>query len=198
MKAIETEYKGHTFRSRLEARYAVLFDSMGLEWKYEMQGYELHDGRKYLPDFYLPELDLYVEVKGGSASREAKNKLHHFAHPIILLENLPDPDLPPMSGLGGHLYVHDVCDSGGGQYDCEAHIISCVKCRKWVVDIRNNDSRLFDRDRILVDAGNGWHKWGPHCQHGYHAGWRAEGGVEEAIKDARSARFEHGEYGATR
>lgn len=30
MKAIETRYKGYRFRSRLEARWAVFFDALGL------------------------------------------------------------------------------------------------------------------------------------------------------------------------
>ena len=35
IKAIETQYKGYRFRSRLEARYAVMFDALGFEWQYE-------------------------------------------------------------------------------------------------------------------------------------------------------------------
>ena len=32
IKAIETSYKGYLFRSRLEARWAVFFDALGLVW----------------------------------------------------------------------------------------------------------------------------------------------------------------------
>ncbi len=63
MKAIETEYAGCRFRSRLEARWAVFFDAAGIPWKYEPEGFELSTGR-YLPDFYLPECDTWIEVKG--------------------------------------------------------------------------------------------------------------------------------------
>lgn len=53
---IETQYRGYRFRSRLEARWAVVFDALGWEWTYEIEGYELRGGR-YLPDFHirLPE-----------------------------------------------------------------------------------------------------------------------------------------------
>ena len=44
LRAIETRYKGYRFRSRLEARYAVLFDSLKIEWEYEPEGYVLEDG----------------------------------------------------------------------------------------------------------------------------------------------------------
>jgi hypothetical protein len=61
--AIETQYAGHLFRSRLEARWAVFFDSLGIEWKYEQEGYEV-EGYRYLPDFFLPRGNVWVEVKG--------------------------------------------------------------------------------------------------------------------------------------
>jgi hypothetical protein len=63
IKAIETIYNGYRFRSRLEARWAVFFDKLGLKYEYELEGYELDNGKKYLPDFYLPDLRLHVEVK---------------------------------------------------------------------------------------------------------------------------------------
>lgn len=62
IKPIETFYNGYRFRSRLEARWAVFFDAAGIKYEYEPEGYEV-DGIKYLPDFYLPELDVHVEVK---------------------------------------------------------------------------------------------------------------------------------------
>lgn len=65
IKAIETFYKGYRFRSRLEARWAVLFDSAGIEWVYEQEGYQLSNGQNYLPDFWLPGLGVYAEVKAG-------------------------------------------------------------------------------------------------------------------------------------
>lgn len=64
IKPIETRYKGYRFRSRLEARWAVFFDALGLKWEYEIQGFDLGpELGLYLPDFYLPETDEYIEVK---------------------------------------------------------------------------------------------------------------------------------------
>lgn len=40
IKAIETKYKGYRFRSRLEARWAVFFDALGVRWEYEIEGFE--------------------------------------------------------------------------------------------------------------------------------------------------------------
>ena len=63
MQAIQTEYNGYKFRSRLEARWAVFFDMLKVRYQYEPQGYVLADGKKYLPDFYLNDFDTYVEIK---------------------------------------------------------------------------------------------------------------------------------------
>lgn len=61
-KPIETHYRGFRFRSRLEARWAVFFDALDITYKYEPEGFNL-DGLYYLPDFYLPDYDYWIEVK---------------------------------------------------------------------------------------------------------------------------------------
>ena len=62
IKAIQTRYDGCLFRSRLEARWAVFFNHLGLRWRYEPEGFEM-PGFRYLPDFFLPDWDVYLEVK---------------------------------------------------------------------------------------------------------------------------------------
>lgn len=80
MKAIETEYKGYKFRSRLEARWAVFFDIIGIRWEYEPEGIVLSDGTPYLPDFYLIDFHCYFEVKRKAFVIQKKV--------ILLLRNL--------------------------------------------------------------------------------------------------------------
>lgn len=74
VKPIQTRYKGYHFRSRLEARYAVMFDTMGLDWEYEPEGFDLGDAGWYLPDFFIPWLNVWIEVKGGEPTREEMQK----------------------------------------------------------------------------------------------------------------------------
>jgi hypothetical protein len=62
IKPIETEYNGFRFRSRLEARWAVFFDTLEIEYRYEPEGFDL-DGEWYLPDFWVPEWECWVEIK---------------------------------------------------------------------------------------------------------------------------------------
>lgn len=78
MKAIQTVYKGYKFRSRLEARWAVFFDALGLDWEYEPEGYELPDGTWYLPDFFIPSANAWIEIKAGEATESELEKIHHL------------------------------------------------------------------------------------------------------------------------
>lgn len=67
INAIETAYKKDKFRSRLEARWAVFFNALGIEYQYEEEGFEFETGAfgkiRYLPDFYIPSWDKYIEIK---------------------------------------------------------------------------------------------------------------------------------------
>ena len=74
VKPIETRYKGYRFRSRLEARWAVFLDKLGVEWEYEPEGFSLEHMGAYLPDFFLPSTGwlkgdefegAYLEIKPG-------------------------------------------------------------------------------------------------------------------------------------
>ena len=46
IKPIETLYRGHYFRSKAEARFAVFLDCLGVKWDYEPQGFDLGNGLK--------------------------------------------------------------------------------------------------------------------------------------------------------
>lgn len=78
LKAIETKYAGRKFRSRVEARWAVFFEHLKLRWDYEAEGYDL-DGEFYLPDFILPDLKLYIEVKGVEPNEDDIRKAKKLA-----------------------------------------------------------------------------------------------------------------------
>lgn len=67
IKPIETYYKGFRFRSRLEARWAMFFDCLGIDWEYEKEGYDLGALGWYLPDFWIPAPLYCVEQAKGKA-----------------------------------------------------------------------------------------------------------------------------------
>ena len=92
LMSIKTEYDGYLFRSRLEARWAVFFNNIGLKYEYEKEGFNL-DGLWYLPDFFLPDLNIWIEVKGKTPTKKDWNKLEKFAEKIdniLLLGNVPN------------------------------------------------------------------------------------------------------------
>src|SRR5688572_21029021 len=62
---METEYGGTTYRSRTEARYAQMFDLASVEFQYEPEGFAFKEkGICYVPDFWMPEWNCFLEVKG--------------------------------------------------------------------------------------------------------------------------------------
>jgi hypothetical protein len=67
IKPIETRYNAYRFRSRLEARWAVFFDALGITYEYETEGFDLGASGWYLPDFLLKppnaRWNFWVEVK---------------------------------------------------------------------------------------------------------------------------------------
>lgn len=92
---IPTIHKGTQFRSRLEARWAVVFDELGIKWEYEPECFNLPSG-KYLPDFRLPSLwsgvfsgGIWAEVKPmhpGGNEKERHAQLSNASNlPVLLL-----------------------------------------------------------------------------------------------------------------
>jgi hypothetical protein len=94
IKAIETVYKGYLFRSRLEARWATFFDALHIEWEYEKEGFVLPGIRvRYLPDFWLPQVSMWAEVKPVSFSGMEKLKCQKLSiateRPVLMLDGMP-------------------------------------------------------------------------------------------------------------
>lgn len=70
--AIPTTYAGTRFRSRLEADWAVTLNGLGIRWEYEPELITLPSGSQYLPDFWLPDIGTWLEVKGPNTPRREK------------------------------------------------------------------------------------------------------------------------------
>ena len=63
--SIVTHYDGNVFRSRHEARFAYLLNQLSVRYEYEGTTFDMKTGvnQRYTPDFYLPELHVWVELK---------------------------------------------------------------------------------------------------------------------------------------
>lgn len=121
IRAIETFYDGYRFRSRLEARWAVFFNAAGIRYVYEPEGfYQSGDhGEQYLPDFYLPEYDVYAEAKGlrPGAGDEVKKAISVMANGINRKVLLILPEIPNAYYCGVWwlpiYYYHPLCGTSG-------------------------------------------------------------------------------------
>ncbi|MEG4120572.1 hypothetical protein QUA43_24270 [Microcoleus sp. N9_B4] len=83
IEARRTRYNGETFRSKLEAQWAVFWDELGVKWEYEPQMFELPDGKQYIPDFWIVDLALWVEIKPNAKiarEEDAKWKCEQLAY----------------------------------------------------------------------------------------------------------------------
>lgn len=95
VKSKNTKYNGYNFRSRLEARWAVFFDAIGIKYHYEYQDFTLRSGSRYLPDFYFPTFEggCHGEVKHEFTSKEVVKCIDLCIltkKPVLLLEGVPD------------------------------------------------------------------------------------------------------------
>lgn len=184
MKAIETRYAGHRFRSRLEARWAVFFDHLGIRWQYEPQGFNIQ-GRPYLPDFLLPDTQTWVEVKGNEEHLD-HDLMEAFALAlprgarVVLLGPLPEAKTPgnwDWAWQSLHsAYIDEADRSVFGEW---------IGFGPWQPTVLRDTSSSTPFD----DGHENWltpteNMAGPCCESAYDA--------------ARMARFEHGESGTTR
>lgn len=111
IRAIETRYKGYRFRSRLEVRWAVYFDAVGLKWDYELEGFHLPSG-EYLPDFWLSTIQMWAEVKAKTFSDGEKRLARELAQmtgrPVFMLAGVPSVKPYPAYMAGGVVVDHEV------------------------------------------------------------------------------------------
>ena len=190
IKAIETEYKGYRFRSRLEARWAVFFDACGVRWEYEPEGFDLGGGMYYLPDFLLHDVDgrvggdLYVEVK-GSMTQADKEKIYRFCGwdevevgvvtPILVVAGIPDGDC-----------IYDIerfCEAWG--YDGFPN----MKGGPYPFNFETIDGDYFVAHPGINKNGR-FELFGDDSNYTYD---RDDEATLRAFRIARQARFEHGE-----
>ena len=188
IKAIETKYKGYRFRSRLEARWAVFFETLGAQWDYEPEGFQLQNGW-YLPDFRVryreefsnfgPGETFWFEVKPILEDIDAYEdlpRLREFEEAVgnfLILDGVPDRRM--YCGLKDMLEEREssndrICAHPPGGRPASGLALWSHKCRPW----------WDEHDNF----------WGPGGLHDVNEKSRRLGA---AIDAARSARFEHKE-----
>lgn len=225
IKAIETEYNGYLFRSRLEARWAVFFDELNVEYKYEPEGFDLGNGVYYLPDFYLPDINAYVEIK-GVMNEVDYHKIEQFAikgNEIYVLSDIPyigeENDSTSINFDNYEWLCGNPDVVGGYSYDHRYLPCVCPACgrfgiefdgRGWRIcghlyDVANYYNVDLDDAKKIMKDHNGEYLlksgiWARMKYPNYAGGRLDDKGytfespmIQNALKKARQARFEHGE-----
>lgn len=122
IKPIQTFYKGYHFRSRLEARWAVFFDTLKLEWEYEKEGFELDAGR-YLPDFWISTVNMWAEIKpkhfSGTEKLLCVQLANHTGYPVLILDGVPENK--PYDGVDRDGFLCEYCLTNYHNYPQEEH-----------------------------------------------------------------------------
>jgi hypothetical protein len=211
IQPIPTRYQGYHFRSRLEARWAVFFDTLGLRWEYEPEGFDL-GGVLYLPDFrvWTPQGEpCWYEVKSEGVAEDTK--FSTFREHVLM--SMPERTAH-RCGRDYGARVTMLC--GDPQNHLSLHGWPCTRCGSLhsYVDEFKPMLSLSEVEygqycgpcdwemSISGETGNG--VAGVAYQGFKGVVWTPRNGfnwlkyqTESAMRCARSARFEHGESGAT-
>jgi hypothetical protein len=88
-------YKGARLRSRLAARWAVFFETLGCAWHYETRGFVREDGTAYLPDFYIVEWGHWLTISShppASPDLALGAEFCQAVAPLLLVAGAPVPE----------------------------------------------------------------------------------------------------------
>lgn len=156
MKPIETQWKGWRFRSRLEARWAVFFESLGIEFLYEPEPFELPDGTVYLPDFYLPVIRFFAEVKPAEFTPEEIYKAEELTRGTgrQLLMLVGQPDYRPYEAITVDSDFFTRCEYSLDVYS-ESYYYSTEERRLFSQPEEITENDCSDRYRQAIEASRG-------------------------------------------
>lgn len=178
IKAVSTKAYGHFFRSRLEARWAVAFTTEKIDWVYEPEGFDLDKDGWYLPDFWLPQVSMWAEVKASVFTEQELRKAARLAvgtgHPCLLLVGVPSDYaywavLPQSSDLDDEWAV-----------DCGGYRVEVMDYRPFEGGYHLDEQRFFSCTGSSPDDSFPM----PHDLEKNHP---------KSVIAALSARFEHGQ-----
>jgi len=212
-QAIETRYAGCRFRSRLEARWAVFFDTLNIAWEYEPQGVQvswrlsLREGTfQYLPDFWLPEWKLWVEVKGSLTTTECVRLLNAAAHlssnggggchdngghDLLILGPVPRPTNDGTEWMPIRLHMHKGLLEPipwPGESGCSSRLL-------YKMGLFYNGVASDVGGELEIFNGESSKRVITVLLEGVPYPVRSRSMYAHALEAARSARFEHGETG---
>lgn len=157
--AIQTNYANVAFRSRLEARWAAMFDLLELRWEYEPIDLE-----GYIPDFYvLAGAPVLVEVK---PILWAHYTARHGTWPDTAPEAVPVIERIRESGWSGQAlvlgaslgpYVGNL-PSIGVCYASRGCLVP-IAAELWSADTYDERNEQHLHTSYVLGLSDGWRSW---------------------------------------
>lgn len=106
-------------RSSYERRVVKVLERLGLRWEYESKPFNLGD-RTYRPDFYLPDLDIWWEVKGWlDESNKRKMETFFSLYPDTFLRMIWLKDIEKLETFTNNTDVYDLIELGKDNVNCD-------------------------------------------------------------------------------
>jgi hypothetical protein len=99
VKAIKTYFDRIEYKSRLEADVARITKMLGYRFEYESTSYLLPNGVHYWPDFYIPDIHLWIESRGYDSDK-GESQIEEFSKLISAGFIMPDKSLSQTPDFG--------------------------------------------------------------------------------------------------
>lgn len=151
IKALETKYDGIMFRSRIEARWACLFKSLRLRYIYEPERFVMYYASKkyvYMPDFYMIDLNCYVEVKGKEPIPMEQAKAWVLSKTSgclvhVVYGQIPYPHIDEWNRFNFGIWTYDASLTRYAAHLQTTYALnSCIKCGR-IEFVPNGDRTLI-------------------------------------------------------
>lgn len=136
---VPTEYHGIQYRSIFESKVATILETLGMAFWYEPRTF-IVNGVSYLPDFYVPSLNLWIEPR-GYVNEKGDKQLAGFAQLIRgndenvrATNEKHTADYLIFDSERERVEFHEhpdgiYCQSDDG--NTETYLVQCVECNAW-------------------------------------------------------------------
>lgn len=101
-------------RSSYEVRVAIMLDKLNTTWIYEPEAFIINDNKTtYRPDFYLPDLDVWWEIKGWMDDN-SRYKINSFInkYPDRIMRILKEDEIKKLELLDQNSDMYDIINIG--------------------------------------------------------------------------------------
>lgn len=177
---IGIRYKNQLFHTVLEARWAVFFDELGLEWEYEPEEFKLTKHGLYTPDFLIhtsERWNYWIDIQPMMAGLHVGSQWYDVDDPVFDSDRKGILKLAELVGSGKrtreckyglmiygepsydrHQVLIEVdSDSYGSPEDTICTLGSCYGCDSLAVG--------YDRDWYIITNTKTTYFYRPNCRH---------------------------------